>query len=171
MFTDIIAHNLKKGLYQINEEGEVWSNSANKVMKMRLDKDGYPSLSLRNTSDGYSNFSIHRMLLGTFNSRPDYQDLTVNHKDGDKLNYCLTNLEWMTVQENNAHANETGLRNVKLENHPKAKLTNEDVLNIVVMLKQGRTGASIAKEYGVNKSAISKIKTGATWSSLTGIVK
>ena len=40
MFTDIIAHNLKSDLYKINKNGEVWSNSANKVMKTRLDKDG-----------------------------------------------------------------------------------------------------------------------------------
>lgn len=171
MFVDIIAHNLKAGLYQINKNGEVWSNSASRIMKIRLDKDGYPSLSLRNTSGGYSNFSLHRMLLTTFKFREDYQDLTVNHKDGNKMNYSLSNLEWMTIQENNAHANETGLRNVKLENHPKAKLTNDDVLNIVEMLNNGRTNVSIAREYGVNPSAISKIKTGATWSSLTGIVK
>ena len=169
MYKDIIAHNLKENLYQINRDGDVLSLTTGKIMKTRLDKDGYISLSLRNNSDGYSNFSIHRMLLSTFEYRDDYELLTVNHKDGNKSNIKLNNLEWMTIQENNAHANETGLRNVKLENHPKAKLTNEDVLKIVNMLNEGRTGASIAREYGVNKSAISKIKTGATWSSLTGI--
>ena len=171
MFKDIIAHNIEENLYKTNKKGEIWSNSVNRIMKTRLDKDGYPSLSLRNKKGGYSNTSIHRLLLTTFDYREDYKELTVNHKDGIKTNNCLSNLEWMTAQENNQHANKTGLRNVKLENHPRAKLTNKDVLNIAKKIESGQTGASIAREYGVNPWAISKIKTGVTWSSLTGYGK
>src|SRR4029078_6771252 len=38
----------------------------------------------------------------------------INHKDGDKTNNSLDNIEWATHVENNAHATKTGLRKVKM---------------------------------------------------------
>ena len=41
----------------------------------------------------------------------DYKDLQVNHIDGNKLNNCLRNLEWVTNQENQLHKFKIGLGN------------------------------------------------------------
>jgi hypothetical protein len=51
---------------------------------------------------------IHRLMCETFLPNPDGK-AHVNHKDGNKLNNSLANLEWATPAENNAHARETGL--------------------------------------------------------------
>jgi hypothetical protein len=54
------------------------------------------------------NRSIHRLMCETFLPNPENK-AHVNHKDGNKLNNSLCNLEWATEKENSQHAVDTGL--------------------------------------------------------------
>lgn len=67
----------------------------------------YPTVRL--SKDGITkNYSIHRLVAIAFLPQsPDKPD--VNHKDGDKLNPRLENLEWVTTSENLRHAFKMGL--------------------------------------------------------------
>lgn len=65
-------------------------------------------------------FKVHRLVCYAFNPiegkncLKDYEDLQVNHKDGDKLNNDASNLEWVTPSENMFHSFSTGLnKNVR----------------------------------------------------------
>ena len=69
---------------------------------------GYEIIGLHINGKKY-NRRVHRLVLQTFEPIPNYESMTVNHKDGDKLNNELDNLEWMTQKENINHAWETGL--------------------------------------------------------------
>jgi hypothetical protein len=68
----------------------------------------------------YKGKAVHRLVAQTFNPVPNYANLTVDHRDHNTRNNCLSNLEWVTQEENQQHAIRTGLRkNVRRgENHP-----------------------------------------------------
>jgi hypothetical protein len=100
----------------------------------------------------------HRIICSAFF---DDKDETVNHKDGDKLNNNLDNLEWASQKENHDHAKDTGLNNCFSENHHQAKLKNSDIPDIRARLANGEGPTSIAKDYPVGRQAITRINNGA----------
>ena len=59
-------------------------------------------------SVGGKTYRLHRLVAQVFLQNPDNK-YVVNHKDGDKLNSKLVNLEWNTCKENSTHAYNTGL--------------------------------------------------------------
>lgn len=99
-----------------------------------------------------------------FNPVEDMDELEVNHKDGNKLNNNLDNLEWCTTSENQKHAFKTGLqkaRRGKASNF--AKLTKEDIDDIFKMRQLGMTQREIADTIGCSRSNISYILNNKTW--------
>lgn len=98
--------------YYITKEGKVYiSNYRNtgidKEMKPRI-ISGYYALGLEtpksnNKSRLQKIYKIHRLLAEYFIPNPDNKPC-VNHKDGNKLNNSLSNLEWATISENTKHA-------------------------------------------------------------------
>ena len=110
-------------------------------------------------------FRVHRLVAETFIPNPNNLP-EVNHKDGDKLNNNVKNLEWCTNLENMRHSVETGLRNIKGENNPSAKLTVKDVINIrkeyIPKSKEFGTVA-LARKYGVTNVMIGKIIRNECW--------
>lgn len=62
------------------------------------------------TFDSSKRKAIHQVVAEAFLPKTEYKH-TVNHKDGNKLNNKIENLEWVSYKENNKHARETGLNN------------------------------------------------------------
>ncbi len=58
----------------------------------------------------YKDIPVHRIVATTFIPNTDSKKIFVNHKDGDKQNNDVSNLEWVTPSENCTHAYQTGLR-------------------------------------------------------------
>lgn len=152
--------------YKIDKEGTIWSPWRGwHEMYQHENKQGYKELYLY-TEDGRKCFKVHRLVLSTFNpiSEEDMKVLQVNHKDGNKGNNNLDNLEWCTRSENLLHAFSTGLEaKPKGEKNPKHKLTEQEVREICERLQDKESGVNIAKIYGVSKSCISSIKNKRTW--------
>lgn len=99
-----------------------------------------------------------------FNPVENMEQLEVNHKDGNKKNNCLDNLEWCTSSENQKHAYRTGLqqsRRGKKSNF--SKLSEEDVKRVFELRKQGLTQKEIAEKVGCTRSNISYILNKKTW--------
>ena len=134
------------------------------VMKQCKLKSGYLIVDLK--CDLHVKESVHRLVLETFCPVENMQDLQVNHKDGNKSNNRLENLEWTTRKENMQHAMSLHLFNPSDrygEKHPMCKLSKSDV-NIIrqLLLQYIYTQHEIALIYNVSDTTISEIKTGRT---------
>ena len=154
-----------EGLYKVDENGNVFSVRNNKLLKRMMFPSGYEYVHLCNGKGKTKLFRVHRLVAETFIPNPNNLP-EVNHKDGDKLNNNVKNLEWCTNLENMRHSVETGLRNIKGENNPSAKLTVKDVINIrkeyIPKSKEFGTVA-LARKYGVTNVMIGKIIRNECW--------
>lgn len=97
-------------LYEINELGQVRSlhrKSRNAIISPRIDRGGYLAVRLSRDGKTYTRF-VHRLIGFAFVPNPDNKPF-INHKDGNKTNNQIENLEWATAKENTLHAYSTGL--------------------------------------------------------------
>lgn len=88
--------------YLIYSDGRVFSKKANKWLKGKIDNVGYHVYSL--SLNGKQKMAYaHRLVAEYFIDNPnDYS--VVNHKDENKLNNDVSNLEWMTVKQNTQYS-------------------------------------------------------------------
>lgn len=94
--------------YYITEQGDCINSTTNKMLKGQINKNGYKTYYLSIDGDKVRKYA-HRMVAETYIPNPDNKK-EVNHKDGNKLNNTIGNLEWCTSTENKRHAVETGLK-------------------------------------------------------------
>lgn len=71
------------------------------LLKAAMSEKGYHQVILRNSPHNRT-IKIHQLVALTFVPNPDSKPF-VNHKDGNKLNNCVENLEWVTHSENMLH--------------------------------------------------------------------
>lgn len=91
-----------EGLYDVSDEGEIYSYSTNKVLKHAIKKFGYHQVTL--VKDKKNHYCmVHKLVAEAFIPKVDGK-FVVNHKDGDKDNNSVANLEWCTPKENVLHS-------------------------------------------------------------------
>lgn len=156
-----------KDRYYINKKGELFTDNGEKKMKDAL-KNGYIKNCLTHKDGSQKFYFRHRLVMICFNYIENYDQLQVNHKDGNKLNNSLDNLEWCTNQENRIHAVQFGLAaSLSGENNPASKLLETQVIEIIQDLLNGIPYSEICKKYNCSKSTISAIKNKRNWKYLT----
>lgn len=145
------------------------------ILKTRVSNQGYERASLCKNGVGKT-LSVHRLISKTFD-KSFRSDLQVNHKDGNKLNNSISNLEPGTAKDNMAHAVKTGLypfgdRNgsrTHVEKMPRgsentqSKITEGDVIEIRRLRASGWTLAQIADRFPINFRSVHNIVRGKTW--------
>ena len=82
--------------FEITQKGQVRNAKNKNFIKGSLNK-GYIRV---NTPEGHGRYSVHRMVLETFDPRDDSDELYVDHIDGKRDNNALINLRWVTPGEN-----------------------------------------------------------------------
>lgn len=87
-----------EGLYNITDEGEVYSLRSKKFLRKLENTDGYLEVVLCNKGKRFRT-GIHRLVALTFLENPQRLPM-VNHKDEDKQNNHKDNLEWCDNEYN-----------------------------------------------------------------------
>ena len=154
--------------YYISENAEVYSSISQKWLNPVTDKDGYLRIRLINAEGVLKALPIHRIMMMTYNPVSNMDALEVNHKDGDKTNNLLNNLEWVSTKENIRHAHRTGLSNSIGERNPGHKLVEKEVYEIIDLIQHTKyTYSEISVFYGVHEETIGRIKRKKSWKHLT----
>lgn len=156
-----------EGLYQISNLGRVKSlkrivenNNRKYFTKERILKPiqigSYYGVQL-SVHGKSKKFYLHRLVCSTFIENIENKKC-VNHKDGNKHNNKLENLEWCTHSENNHHSFNTNLNKNYGENNYNTIYTDEQVLNIRRLYKTGKyTQRELTKIYGMSAMTIHRI--------------
>lgn len=154
--------------YYVSDNGSVYSEASNKTLSYALDRDGYVKVRLGSVDGKRHRYSVHRLVLENFNPVDGMENLQVNHKDGNKRNNKLENLEWVTCSENNKHKYSIGLASQKGEKNNASKLSEKEVLEIIDMLLSKKyTQKEIGDKYGVGADCVGAIKRKENWKYLT----
>ena len=111
--------------YQINEKGEIYSKKTNKILTGTIYNTGYRMVRLT-TSKGKKGYAVHRLVAITFLPNPNNLPV-VNHKDGNKLNNNVENLEWVTQSYNRKHASLNNLTKEAVGKRQKEDIVEDNI--------------------------------------------
>jgi hypothetical protein len=180
--------------YEVSITGKVRNKRTGHVLKTPVN--------YKSTGVGYNRFTtisqnvlryhyVQRVVMEAFCPHPDSHNLTVNHKDFNRQNNHLDNLEWCTMSENIQYSHDNGrhdearkLSSIRMkrmvaegknwlvnyntgkkgERALGSKLKDSDIPKIRLMRKEGHSCNSIAKMFGVCHQSISNITLGKSWS-------
>ena len=87
-----------EGLYQVSNLGRVKSLRRNIILKNKIESNGYERVVL-STNNNPKDYSVHRLVAIAFIPNPNNYPI-VNHKDENRTNNCVDNLEWCTQKYN-----------------------------------------------------------------------
>lgn len=156
------------GKYQVSNLARVRSlhNGKVKIIKLDIIHTGYLRITLY--KDGKTkNHYVHVLVAKAFIPNPENKPY-VNHRDGNKQNNAIENLEWVTGSENILHAYETGLKKKGCE-HGRAKLTAEQIRRIRRDCVPGDTELGFkpfARKFNVTSRVISFAYYGKSYQSV-----
>ena len=150
--------------YEVNEKAEV-RNKAGKILKYRcMNNCGYQRIGVR-INQKLIRISLHRLVAEAFIPNPKNKRC-VNHKDGNKLNNCVDNLEWVTDSENMQHAidkrllipntKEMAAAN-KRNGYNQERITGDDAaIAYRLNKKEGLSQKEVAKRMGISVSQVQR---------------
>lgn len=140
-------------LYWASTDGRIMSVYTRRVLQPRGKWNGYQYVNFGTRGE----HSVHHLVALTWLGIPP-AGYEINHRDGNRINNSLSNLEYVTRARNLADARRRGSK------VGRTKLTPEQVRQI----RQERGNrAAIGKKFGVTGPCVQKIQEGSTWAWLT----
>ena len=146
--------------YEITIDGRVINIHTGKPVKPQINGTGYYRVAI-----GKKLKFVHRLVAQKYLPNPDNLP-QVNHKDGNKLNNHVDNLEWVSNRENSLHALRNGWMRIE-ENHQFAKLDRESVS--FIKSHPEMTRKELSEMFNISPHTISDIRNGRTWKTVEKI--
>lgn len=154
MFTDLIYSVVLYSQFEIDEFGNIRNKRTGTIYKRTIGKNGYYIVTLPMGKRGVvKSVRVHKALAESFIPNP-HQYKVVNHKDENKLNISLDNLEWVTSQMNTQLSLKTRYQKNAFANN--RKLTAEDVAYI--RDDHIHSYQALARKFNVSKTTIGNVK-------------
>lgn len=156
--------------YLVSENGEVYSIKSKKYIKPRINENNYLIIDLYK-NNLRKTYKLHRLVAQAFLDNPDNLP-QVNHKDCNKLNNNIRNLEWCTASQNTKHAWENGLKentrkairrlgkiNIKYAQKARIKHLDNNLKELFDDIFINKlSNKNICKKYNLFSSYVSQIK-------------
>jgi hypothetical protein len=155
---------LYEGIYQVSNTGKLKSfhgnvakNSNGFIIREKPDKDGYRRCVLYGNKIKLA-VEIHRLVAMMFIPNPENKPC-INHKDFNRSNCSVDNLEWVTDKENTKYSRENLFMNNQRrgEIHPRSLFTNKQVAYMRILRSDGMRYSTIAKIYNAKENTILQI--------------
>ena len=146
--------------YEVSNSGVIRNKRTGKTIKPYVGKRGYPVVPLWCEGKQYMK-TVHRIVATAFIPNPQNKP-EINHIDGNKLNFSLSNLEWCTAKENQFHARETGLHT---SDGDKA-IVQYDLNNRIV--NRFKSASEASRVTGINRGNLSWVARGNTRAKTAG---
>lgn len=174
----ILLDMVRAGEFSINRQGEIWRHAMRKgngmgggwkllkVAPRRADKKegiGYMRI-VCNVGKKRPALMAHRIIWQYFNG-PIPEGMEINHKNGNRADNRLENLEVVTHKQNSEHARDV-LGTIRFRwdrSHENIKLKVPDIIAIKKRLIKGEDSVSIACDYPVDSRQIRRIRSGERW--------
>lgn len=154
IWKDVKGYN---GLYQVSNYGNIKSlsriivrsngnySSKEKLLEPQIIKNGYLVVRLKKNGNRSTKL-INRLVAESFIPNPE-DKLEVNHKDLNKLNNHVDNLEWSTRSENMKHAYKNGVVDINKAIDKLKTVTKNDVVEIRKRKLNGESRKSVYEDY------------------------
>lgn len=134
-----------EGLYKISNYGSIYAVKCGKIRKLRVNKDGYYIVIL-SKNDKKKSYLVHRLVAEAFIDKKNckkwgndniYKYILVNHKDENKLNNKVDNLEWCTNKYNVMYSKKSNAKKLTqlmeyMERKKLNKSIREDIISILI---------------------------------------
>lgn len=152
--------------YEVSNLDNVRSIKTGRILRQEVDVWGYSRVCLRNGLIK-KHLKVHRLIALSF-IKNTQNKREVNHKDGNKLNNSISNLEWCTRSENMIHVFRVNKSpTMRGEKNGHAVLTASDVAEIKKLRQTGMYQYEIAKLFGIARTTVNAIVNGYNWKHVT----
>lgn len=154
MFKDLIYTGIKYDNFEINEFGDIRNKKTGTIYKKSINIGGYYYVTLPLGERGkVKGIRVHKALAEVFIPNPNGHNV-VHHKDENKLNISLDNLEWTTNKGNTqAYLQNRYAENPYANNRKLTKLDVEFIRN-----NKNISNSKLANMFNVSKVTILNVK-------------
>lgn len=149
--------------YEVSTYGRIRNASTQQIKSQRFDRYGYKRVTLYPSAKTYV---VHQLVAKVWLGDMS-QTLQINHKDFDKTNNYVDNLEWCSIKENCRHREDhLDPRRLDGSKNPVSTYTEEEVLQIRELYSDGKKYRDIARMLGRHSEAIRRIVRRESWTHI-----